>query len=46
MTPSPGRVAEYVTVDLERPRDRNSAEVMRLSDRLTEIMRQNNIVPH
>ena len=46
MTPSPGRVAEYVTVDLDRPRDRNSAEVMRLSDRLTEIMRQNNIVPH
>ena len=26
MTPSPGRIAQYVTVDMERPRDRNSAE--------------------
>jgi NitT/TauT family transport system ATP-binding protein len=40
MTPSPGRVAEYVNVDIERPRDRNAPEVIRLTEQLTEIMRQ------
>jgi NitT/TauT family transport system ATP-binding protein len=38
MTPSPGRVGSYVTVDLARPRDRNSAEATRLRSELTEIM--------
>ena len=38
MTPSPGRVGSYVTVDLGRPRDRNSPEATRLRRELTEIM--------
>ncbi len=38
MTPSPGRIAQYVHVDLERPRDRNSAEANRLRAEITEIM--------
>jgi NitT/TauT family transport system ATP-binding protein len=38
MTPSPGRVAQYVQVDLERPRDRNSVEANRLRAEITEIM--------
>src|SRR6516164_11228371 len=38
MTPSPGRIAQYVTVDMERPRDRNSAEANRLRAEITEIM--------
>ena len=38
MTPSPGRVGEYVTVDMERPRDRNSARVNELRGRLTDTM--------
>jgi NitT/TauT family transport system ATP-binding protein len=38
MTPSPGRVGQTVTVDLERPRDRNSAEATKLRSELTEIM--------
>jgi NitT/TauT family transport system ATP-binding protein len=46
MTPSPGRVAKYVKVDLERPRDRNALEVMRLAEELTEAMRHNTIAPH
>src|SRR5215471_192011 len=40
MTSSPGRVGEYVTVDLPRPRDRNSAEANALRLELTEIMRR------
>jgi ABC-type nitrate/sulfonate/bicarbonate transport system ATPase subunit len=40
MTPSPGRVGHYVTVDLPRPRDRNSAEAMQLRGELTDVMRQ------
>jgi NitT/TauT family transport system ATP-binding protein len=40
MTPSPGRIGQYVTVDMERPRDRNSAEANELRNRLTNIMRQ------
>jgi NitT/TauT family transport system ATP-binding protein len=40
MTPSPGRVGQYVTVDLPRPRDRNSAEANALRLALTEIMRR------
>jgi NitT/TauT family transport system ATP-binding protein len=40
MTPSPGRIAQYVHVDLERPRDRNSAEANRLRAEITEIMRR------
>jgi ABC-type nitrate/sulfonate/bicarbonate transport system ATPase subunit len=38
MTPSPGRVGEYVNVDLPRPRERNSAETTRLRAELTDIM--------
>jgi NitT/TauT family transport system ATP-binding protein len=40
MTPSPGRVGQYVTVDMERPRDRNSAEANALRSELTETMRR------
>jgi NitT/TauT family transport system ATP-binding protein len=40
MTPSPGRIGQYVNVDLERPRDRNSAEANELRNRLTDTMRQ------
>jgi NitT/TauT family transport system ATP-binding protein len=40
MTPSPGRIGQYVTVDLERPRDRNSTEANELRSRLTDTMRQ------
>ena len=38
MTPSPGRVGQYVTVDMERPRERNSARANELRHELTEIM--------
>jgi len=38
MTPSPGRVGQYVTVDLERPRDRNSAQANALRAELTDAM--------
>ena len=40
MTPSPGRVGQYVTVDMPRPRDRNSAEANALRVGLTEIMQR------
>src|SRR5262249_48111782 len=40
MTPSPGRIGQYVTVDLPRPRDRNSAEATQLRSKLTDIMRR------
>jgi NitT/TauT family transport system ATP-binding protein len=40
MTPSPGRVGQYVTVDMERPRDRNSAQANALCSELTETMRR------
>ena len=40
MTPSPGRVGQYVIVDLSRPRDRNSARVTELRSELTDIMRR------
>jgi NitT/TauT family transport system ATP-binding protein len=40
MTPSPGRIAKCVQVDLERPRDRNSVEANRLRAEITEIMHQ------
>jgi NitT/TauT family transport system ATP-binding protein len=40
MTPSPGRVGQYVTVDLPRPRDRNATKVTELRGELTEIMRR------
>jgi osmoprotectant transport system ATP-binding protein len=40
MTPSPGRVGQYVTVDMERPRDRNSAQANALRSELTETMRR------
>ena len=40
MTPSPGRIGGYVTVDLERPRDRNSAGGERLRSELTDTMRR------
>ena len=38
MTPSPGRIAEFVTVDMSRPRDRNSARATELRGALTDIM--------
>ena len=38
MTPSPGRIGQYVTVDLERPRDRNSERVNALRLELTATM--------
>jgi ABC-type nitrate/sulfonate/bicarbonate transport system ATPase subunit len=40
MTPSPGRIGQYVDVDLARPRDRNSAESNELRNRLTDFMHQ------
>jgi NitT/TauT family transport system ATP-binding protein len=40
MTPSPGRVGQYLTVDLERPRDRNSAHANALRGELTDMMRR------
>ena len=40
MTPSPGRIGQYVTVDAGRPRDRNSAQTAKLRSELTDIMRQ------
>jgi ABC-type nitrate/sulfonate/bicarbonate transport system ATPase subunit len=39
MTPSPGRIGQYVTVGMPRPRDRNSKEAAELRSELTEIMR-------
>jgi NitT/TauT family transport system ATP-binding protein len=40
MTPSPGRVGQYVTVDMDRPRDRNSPKANELRLKLTEIMQR------
>jgi ABC-type nitrate/sulfonate/bicarbonate transport system ATPase subunit len=40
MTPSPGRIGQYVTVDMPRPRDRNSPRATDLRNELTEIMRK------
>jgi ABC-type nitrate/sulfonate/bicarbonate transport system ATPase subunit len=40
MTPSPGRIGQYLTVDMERPRDRNSAQANALRSELTETMRR------
>ena len=40
MTPSPGRIAQYVHIDLARPRDRNSVEANRFRAEITEIMHQ------
>jgi NitT/TauT family transport system ATP-binding protein len=40
MTPSPGRIGQHVTVDMERPRDRNSPQANELRTELTEIMRR------
>jgi NitT/TauT family transport system ATP-binding protein len=40
MTPSPGRIAKHVQVDLDRPRDRNSVEANRLRADITEIMQR------
>jgi NitT/TauT family transport system ATP-binding protein len=40
MTPSPGRIGQYVTVDMKRPRDRNSARANTLRAEITEIMHQ------
>src|SRR5438045_5571857 len=39
MTPSPGRIGQYVAVEMPRPRDRNSAEATQLRGELTDIMR-------
>jgi NitT/TauT family transport system ATP-binding protein len=40
MTPSPGRIGQYVTVDMRRPRDRNSPQANELRSELTDIMRR------
>jgi ABC-type nitrate/sulfonate/bicarbonate transport system ATPase subunit len=40
MTPSPGRIGQYVTVDMERPRDRNSTKANELRIELTAIMQR------
>jgi NitT/TauT family transport system ATP-binding protein len=40
MTPSPGRIGQYVTVNMERPRDRNSGKAHELRSELTETMRR------
>lgn len=40
MTPSPGRVGQYVSVNMDRPRDRNSPRAAELRSELTEIMRR------
>jgi NitT/TauT family transport system ATP-binding protein len=40
MTPSPGRIGQYVTVDMSRPRDRNAARATELRSELTDIMRK------
>lgn len=39
MTPSPGRIGREIRVDLDRPRDRNSARAAELRQEMTEIMR-------
>jgi ABC-type nitrate/sulfonate/bicarbonate transport system ATPase subunit len=38
MTPRPGRVEQVITVDLERPRQRNSAEFLRLRSEILELL--------
>jgi NitT/TauT family transport system ATP-binding protein len=40
MTPSPGRIGQYVTVQMKRPRDRNSPQANELRSELTETMRR------
>jgi hypothetical protein len=40
MTASPGRVGQCVTVDMPRPRDRNSNEANALRLELTGIMQR------
>ena len=40
MTPAPGRVGRFVSIDLPRPRDRNSSEVAALRAHLTQIMHE------
>jgi ABC-type nitrate/sulfonate/bicarbonate transport system ATPase subunit len=40
MTPSPGRIGQYVNVDMARPRDRNSSRATELRSELTELMRR------
>jgi len=40
MTPSPGCIGQYVTIDMERPRDRNSAQANALRTELTAIMQR------
>jgi NitT/TauT family transport system ATP-binding protein len=42
MTPSPGHVGQYVTVNMGRPRDRNSAQANELRGELTHIMHRLN----
>jgi NitT/TauT family transport system ATP-binding protein len=40
MTPGPGKVGTSLTIDLPRPRDRNSVEVARYKAEITDIMRR------
>jgi ABC-type nitrate/sulfonate/bicarbonate transport system ATPase subunit len=38
MTPRPGRIERIIDVDLERPRQRNSAEFLRLRSDILELL--------
>jgi ABC-type nitrate/sulfonate/bicarbonate transport system ATPase subunit len=40
MTPSPGRIGRYVTLDLPRPRDRTCEKATELRSELTDLMRR------
>lgn len=46
MTPRPGRIDRTITVDLERPRQRNGAEFLRLRSEILELLHfAGNITP-
>jgi sulfonate transport system ATP-binding protein len=38
MTPRPGRIEQTITVDLERPRLRNSAQFLRLRGEILDLL--------
>jgi len=38
MTPRPGRIERTITIDLERPRQRNSPEFLRLRGDILELL--------
>lgn len=45
LQPSPGKVAEYFTIKIDRPRDRNSSEVSALKQRITETLQRIAVEP-